>query len=163
VTVADLQKLLRNLSESLTTSGAHDAAAELDYVRTKLDRHRGQSLKDFGDFLAREIAPAEAGKTGEKPGKKTGKKASKAAEAAKRVCQATERVRVLYDQALGPSFNPEAVKTEINGLENLTVPQLEEIARVLGIVRHYGKKSDLLKAMIHTIIDRRGAHDRAGA
>jgi hypothetical protein len=151
-----------NLSETLAAAGAAKAAAELEYVRTKLERHSSRSLKDFGDFLAREAAPGSADGAGEKAGKKGGKKAADSRQA-ERVRQATERVRALYDQALGPSFDPAAVRTEINGLEGLTKAQLEEVARVLGIVRHYDTKPALLKAMVQVILDRRGAQDRAGA
>jgi hypothetical protein len=153
VNVADLQRFLSSLGEALRAAEARKVAGELADLCSRMEPLRDRTLTEFASLVQQ-----AAGIAREQPGKP-----NRAVKDPDRVQRAASRVRQLYDQALDPMFDSEAVKAEVGKLASLTGSELEEVAKAVGVVRKFRKKEETVKAILQAILDRQGAHKRAGA
>jgi hypothetical protein len=158
VNVATLQRFLRNLGEALHAADAKKVAADLDDLCAKMEPLKDRTLKDFSELVRRAAGIAE-----EAPPPRRRSAAKTAAKDPDRVPKAAARVRQLYDEAITPAFNEAAMLAEVNGLEPMTVAELQEVAKAVGVVRAFRKKADVLKAISQAIIERKRSHARADA
>src|SRR4051812_8550098 len=97
MTVADLQKFIKSMSEVLTASGARSVAGELDYVATKLAPFAEYKLKAFGDHLEKSLV------------KPVGRD------------HALELVQSLYAQALNEDMTIDVITAKVRELSSLSL------------------------------------------
>ncbi len=164
--VAELQKFLRSLSEVLQAADEKKVSKELQGLCTNLEPLKEYGLEQFSNLLLKAAGIAQAEPVGKKStGAKTVKRElTYPKNDPDRVSKAKARLEELDDKALDPTFNRDEVKTELIQLgEEFTVPDLKTIAAVVGVVLKKALKPDLVNAIIQAVIERRGAHARAGA
>jgi hypothetical protein len=157
------------------TADLMDAAtgkrSEGDQVRALADRLRPfapQTLSQFGDFLALAAGHATGDLAAYFP--KTPAKLPKAktvqppkATPAELIAQTVQSFRDLYDRALHPDVTPEVIQQAVTGASKLTKPQLDEVTAGCGFQQKSKTKAAALDALQTWVLDRKGAHDRAGA
>jgi hypothetical protein len=159
VIVADLQKLLANLGEILSDSGAKTVAGDLSSLATGLAPFREMKIKDFTGLLAwaeqvrREGLPSS--KIGEQRTTRGGR------EPQFTVQQAAELFKGLYDRALQPDVTAELVEGEAKKLEDLTKSELDEVARGVGLHRKFKTKVEIIGTLRKRILERKGMDERA--
>lgn len=72
-------------------------------------------------------------------------------------------LRTLYERALDPGFDEEAVAAQLAGLDRLTVAELGQVTAGCGFEQKFRTKKQAVDALRKWLLGRRGAYDRAGA
>lgn len=145
-----LQMHLSNLSHLVRDAGGKSTANELDEFVQLLQPYRDRKLKDFIGL----IVNAENVLRGVPPSA-TRKRPSKVDPG-----PITARIAELYDRAAFAT--PEEIQLAFSELENLnlTVAQLEAIAKHVHVTEKKLKKDVLLKKMRQAVLDRKSSDDR---
>jgi len=162
--VADLQQFLRHIGPFAKAAGASDkVSADLDRVGQCLEPFREQSVADFSDFLAKTIEHYT--RTGEfaqivKPAKGRAKTSTPKAPKIS-LTDAAATFQGLYDRAIDPTLEYSTIDAEIDKFTPLTIPQLKELAKTVGItLSGKGTKPVILDAFKNRIKERKGSHER---
>ncbi|MBI3822474.1 MAG: hypothetical protein HY289_07320 [Planctomycetes bacterium] len=149
-----LQIHLTNLSQLLRGGGGKGTANELDEFVQLLQPYRDKKLKDLigtikdADEVLRAAPPAP--------------KKSKAVSVD--ISNISARIVDLYQRAGQPNITSQEIMDTFAELQSVNPngKQLESIAKQIG-VKEKLKKDELLKKMRETVLDRKGASDRAYA
>lgn len=161
MTVAELQKLLRALSETLVVSGAKGVAEELQEVNFRLQPFANLKVKAFAQKLH---DVHQALEQGWKPGQASGAAKTSTPRASQAKVDAAEleaRFKHYYDNAIQDEVTEELVQSAMRDAEALTKRVLEEMALRLGIVGKFKTKGELVKFIGKRIMDRKGIHARS--
>jgi hypothetical protein len=137
MTVAELQKFLKNMSVVLKESSASGFATELVEFSEKLSGFKSQSLQEFGDFVKIAVRPPLPSKN------------------------PLLMLKELFDRALDPAMTAEAIKGKVGELSNLSLPDLKRLAKDFEISRTLKNKGEVLQAIAQRVIDRRASFDRS--
>jgi hypothetical protein len=162
--VADLQQFLRQIGPFAKAAGASDkAAADFDRAGQCLEPFREQSLADFSDFVAKTAEYYT--RTGEfpqvvKPAK--GKATTRTPKAPKiSLTDAAATFQSLYDRATDPTLEYNTIEAEIDKFTPLTIAQLKELAKTVGItLAGKATKPLILDAFKSRVKERKGSHER---
>jgi hypothetical protein len=163
VTVSELQILLSDLAKFLRNAASSAAAAELEYVSTRLTPFKDYKVKAFADFLGKADQIVREGAGPKKAPTKAGSGKRKTDPAA--LDAACQSVLQLYDKAIDPNVTLEQITAAVQSLEDLdpAKAKLVELAQKMGYSQKFKTKADVLKAIRQKIMGRKGAFDRVDA
>lgn len=156
--VDELQLQLSNLAHLLKDAGGRKIADALDEFCQRLQPYRDRKVKDLLDLVAKADEIVRTGVPPTKP-RKTAAKADPEA-----LARLQARIIELYQRASDPSVTRELVEDAFQQLEkaNLTVPQLQELARRMDIQQRFRAKKELLETMKRAVLERKGVFERVG-
>jgi hypothetical protein len=156
MTVADVQKLIIDLSSWVAERGGKQISSDLSRFIEGLEAHREKTINEFSTWLIQSAAPDSSGD----PTVKTGK--PKRTPDPKSVERAVKSLRAMLDSVESPSLAFEQITDEINRLDReLTKEEGLKVAREFGISESFKSKTDALQAIGRKIIDRKTFHERA--
>jgi hypothetical protein len=156
VNVDELQLHLSDLGQLLRNAGGRKTADGLAEFCQRLQPYRDRRLKDLVDLLdkAEEII-----RTGTPPARTKARTPKVDPRAAEQLCN---RIVDLYHRANEPDTTREQIENAFGELErlNLSVAQLQDLARRIDISQKVRSKKPLLDSMKRAVLERRGAFQR---
>lgn len=156
--VADLQKYVRNQAEFLVHGNAKTLANDFTRLADGLTPFAALTIGQLADFLAQAENYARTGvlPTTSIPARK---KASPV-NSAEKIRAAAQLVSSLYERALDPDLTYAAISQEIQTLNKLTLKELVEVAREVGISQALKTKKIALEQLTRKITERKESYER---
>jgi hypothetical protein len=156
VNVDELQLHLSDLGQLLRNAGGRKTADALAEFCQRLQPYRDRRVRDLVDLLDKAEAII---RTGEPPPRTKTRSAKVDPQAVEQLCN---RIVDLYHRAKEPDTTREQIESAFGELErlNLSVAQLQDLARRIDISQRVRSKKPLLESMKRAVLERRGALQR---
>jgi hypothetical protein len=137
MTVADLQKFLRGLADTIASAGASGVAEELRDVAKAMQPLATRDLSGFAKFLT---TAKEAGDS-----------------------VLLTLVKSLYDRATDPSLTREQVESQIRSHAGAKKNEFDAAVAGVGIKQRPKSKIEAIETLIRYVMGRKGSAARTGA
>jgi hypothetical protein len=158
--VAELQRFLGNFIPFAKAAGASEkVATEFDRTVTCLEPFKEKTLAEFNEFLRRADEYDRTGKL--TPPSTARPRAARTPKAPKvSVEEAAQMYRDLHARATDPALTFADIEQAMQPLNQLTVPQLKELARLVEVTVPAKGKKPMLEELARRVKELKASHER---